>query len=43
MDELNREVSAYKTLKAIPAQEQTNIRNDMYLTGRALKYDGPGP
>ena len=41
VDELNREVSAYKTLKAIPAQAQTTIRNDMYLTGRALRMMDP--
>ena len=35
--ELTREISGYKTLKSIPAQEQTSIRNDMYLTGRALQ------
>ena len=41
VDELNREVSAYKTLKAIPAQAQSTIRNDMYLTGRALRMMDP--
>ena len=35
--ELTSEISGYKTLKSIPAQEQTSIRNDMYLTGRALQ------
>lgn len=35
--ELTHEISGYKTLKSIPAQEQTSIRNDMYLTGRALQ------
>ena len=35
--ELNREVSAYKTLRSIPAQAQTAIRNDMYVAGRALR------
>jgi PiT family inorganic phosphate transporter len=37
VSELNREVSAYPTLKAIPAQAQTTIRNDMYLAGSALR------
>jgi PiT family inorganic phosphate transporter len=37
VDELNREVSAYNSLRSIPAEQQTNIRNDMYLTGRALR------
>ena len=39
--ELNREVSAYNSLRSIPAQQQTTIRNDMYLTGRALKIMDP--
>jgi PiT family inorganic phosphate transporter len=41
VSELNREVSAYNSLRSIPAQQQTNIRNDMYLTGRALKIMDP--
>jgi inorganic phosphate transporter, PiT family len=41
VNELNREVSAYKTLSDIPAQDQTTIRNDMYLAGRALKVMDP--
>ena len=41
VSELNREVSAYNSLRAIPAEQQTNIRNDMYLTGRALKIMDP--
>ncbi len=41
VSEVNHEVSAYKTLKAIPAQAQTTIRNDMYLAGRALKIMDP--
>ncbi len=41
VDELNREVSAYDSLRAIPAEQQTNIRNDMYLTGRALRIMDP--
>lgn len=39
--ELNHEVSAYNSLRAIPAQQQTVIRNDMYLSGRALKIMDP--
>ena len=30
------EVGAYKTFQAIPAQEQTRLRNDMYVAGEAL-------
>ncbi len=41
VDELNREVSAYNSLRSIPAEQQTNIRNDMYLTGRALRIMDP--
>ena len=37
VNELNREVSAYKSFQSIPAQQQTNVRNDMYLTGSALR------
>ena len=35
--EVNREVTVYKTFKAVPAQDQTNIRNDMYLAGEAIR------
>jgi PiT family inorganic phosphate transporter len=41
VNELNREVSAHNSLRAIPAQQQTNIRNDMYLAGRALRMMDP--
>ncbi|MDR3799348.1 MAG: inorganic phosphate transporter [Terracidiphilus sp.] len=41
VSELNREVSAHNSLRAIPAEQQTSIRNDMYLTGRALKIMDP--
>ena len=36
VNELNREVAGYKTFQSVPANDQTNVRNDMYLTGRAL-------
>jgi inorganic phosphate transporter, PiT family len=36
VSELSREVSGYKTLQSIPAQQQTTVRNDMYLTDAAL-------
>jgi len=35
--ELNREVVGYKTFQSVPAQFQTNVRNDMYLTSAALR------
>jgi PiT family inorganic phosphate transporter len=34
---VNQDVTFYKTLKSIPAQEQTNIRNDMYESSEALR------
>jgi PiT family inorganic phosphate transporter len=35
--ELNREVAGYKSFQAVPAQNQSNVRNDMYLTSAALR------
>ena len=35
--ELNTEVAGYKNLAAIPAQDQTKVRNDMYMTAEALR------
>jgi PiT family inorganic phosphate transporter len=37
VNELNREVEGYKTFQAVPARDQANVRNDMYLTAAALK------
>ncbi len=37
VNELNRELVRYKTFQAVPAQDQTNVRNDMYLTSAALR------
>ncbi len=34
---VNREVVLYKEFKSVPAQDQTNIRNDMYVTSEALR------
>ena len=34
---MNREVVLYKEFKSVPAQDQTNIRNDMYLTSEAIR------
>jgi len=43
---VSSEVSLYKEFKAVPAQDQTNIRNSMYLTSEALqlmvKQHNPG-
>jgi phosphate/sulfate permease len=35
--DVNREVTVYKAFKAVPAQDQTNIRNDMYLASEAIR------
>jgi len=37
IDELNREVGAYTSLSAVPAQSQITVRNDMYMTAEALR------
>jgi PiT family inorganic phosphate transporter len=37
VNEMNREVAGYKSFASVPAQEQANVRNDMYLTGAALR------
>jgi PiT family inorganic phosphate transporter len=37
VEELNNEVSAYKTFAAVPPQSQTIVRNDMYMTAEALR------
>ena len=37
VNELNREVAGYKTFQAVPARNQANVRNDMYLTAAALR------
>jgi len=34
---VNGEVVLYKTFKSVPAKDQTNVRNDMYLTSEALR------
>jgi len=37
VEDLNREVAPYNELKAIPASQQTIVRNDMYIAGEALR------
>ncbi len=37
VNELNGEVAGYKTFQAVPARDQANVRNDMYLTAAALR------
>jgi PiT family inorganic phosphate transporter len=37
VEDLNHEVALYKEFKAVPAKDQTNVRNDMYVTSEALR------
>ena len=36
VEDLNHEVALYKAFKSVPAQDQTNVRNDMYVAGEAI-------
>jgi len=40
VENLDREVARYKEFKSVPAQDQTNVRNDMYVVGEALRVMG---
>jgi PiT family inorganic phosphate transporter len=46
VENVKSEVVVYKEFKSVPAQDQTNIRNDMYLTSEAIrlmeKNNNPG-
>jgi inorganic phosphate transporter, PiT family len=35
--EIEHEVNQYKTLKGVPANQQSNVRNDMYVSSEALR------
>ena len=37
MQDVNREVVRYKEFKSVPAQDQSNVRNDMYVANEALR------
>jgi PiT family inorganic phosphate transporter len=37
IQEVNYEVTLYKSFKAIPANQQTNVRNDLYVTSEAFR------
>jgi PiT family inorganic phosphate transporter len=37
VEDLNHEVALYKEFKAVPPQDQTNVRNDMYVASEALR------
>ena len=38
--EIEHEVAQYKTLKGVPAGQQSNVRNDMYIASEALRLMG---
>ena len=35
--DVNREVTQYKAFKSVPAQDQTNVRNEMYVASEAIR------
>ena len=37
VEDLNHEVAYYKEYKAVPAAQQTNVRNDMYVASEAIR------
>jgi inorganic phosphate transporter, PiT family len=37
VEDLNHEVALYRAFKSVPAQDQTNVRNDMYVASEALR------
>jgi PiT family inorganic phosphate transporter len=37
VNDLNNEVALYKEFKAVPANQQTNVRNDMYVASEAIR------
>ena len=37
VEDLNHEVALYKEFKAVPAGQQTNVRNDMYVASEAIR------
>ncbi len=37
VEDLNHEVALYKEFKAVPAGQQTNVRNDMYVASDAIR------
>jgi PiT family inorganic phosphate transporter len=37
VEDLNHEVALYKVFKSVPAQDQANVRNDMYVAGEAIR------
>jgi inorganic phosphate transporter, PiT family len=37
VEDLTHEVALYKVFKSVPAQDQTNVRNDMYVASEAIR------
>jgi PiT family inorganic phosphate transporter len=37
VEEIDHEVVQYKEFKSVPAQDQTNVRNDMYVASEAIR------
>jgi PiT family inorganic phosphate transporter len=37
VEDLNHEVELYKMFKSVPAKDQTNVRNDMYVASEAIR------
>lgn len=37
VNDLSNEVALYKEYKSVPADQQTNVRNDMYVTSEAIR------
>jgi inorganic phosphate transporter, PiT family len=37
VEDLNHEVALYKEYKAVPASQQTNVRNDMYVASEGIR------
>jgi len=37
VEDINHEVTLYKVFKSVPAQDQTNVRNDMYVASEAVR------
>jgi PiT family inorganic phosphate transporter len=37
VEDLNHEVGLYKEFKSVPAAQQTNVRNDMYVASEAIR------
>ena len=37
VEDVNHEVALYKVFKSVPAQDQANVRNDMYVASEAIR------